>query len=364
MRCRWLIVLAGALTVVSACGPANSRDAVVLSSGSAGAMGTVSPASTMPTPADTCPPFDPTSWPSGDVLAARAASIDALREDAEAVTSYAYPQPNFAAFRWEHGAAHTFLVLGFTGDVAQHRAAIGELVTHADRVLVCRMAHSKVELDVVMTELQAATMAGQFRASWYGPSQGVLQVAFFADQQADAAALVARYGDLVEVTVGLHAYPPNVHSGPAPALCSGTDLTPPADQQSLAVRLELAQTEVASGAAFSGTLTIRNQGASFVGFATGATVVATVLNPGTDTVAGVYVGALNDVGATGALQPGDELVLSVIGATATCDASLGYGLPPGGYDVVVAMPRLGDPALVPRVDPPPLISNRVQLTVR
>ena len=363
MRCRWLMVLAGALTVVSACGPANSRDAVVSSSGSAGAMGTVSPHQSMPTPADTCPPFNPTSWPSGDVLAARAASIDALREDAEAVTSYAYSQPDFADFRFEHGAAETFLVVGFSDGVARHRAAIAELVTHEDRVLVCRMAHSKKELDVVMAELQAATMAGQFRASSFGPSQGVLQVAFFADQQADAAALVARYADLVEVTVGLHPYPLNGSSEPG-APCAGTDLTPPVDQLGLAVRLELTQTEVASGAAFSGTLTLRNEGAAFSGFNTGATVVATVLNPGTNTVAGVYVGALNDVGATGALQPGDELVLSVIGATATCDASLGYGLPPGGYDVVVAMPRLGDPALVPRVDPPPLISNRVQLTVR
>ena len=348
MRCRWLMVLAGALTVVSACGPANSREAVVSSSGSAGAVRTVSPHQSMPTPADTCPPFNPTSWPSGDVLAARAASIDALREDAEAVTSYAYSQPDFADFRFEHGAAETFLVVGFSDGVARHRAAIAELVTHEDRVLVCRMAHSKKELDVVMAELLAAKMAGQFRASWFGPSQGVLQVAFFADQQADAAALVARYADLVEVTVGLHPYPLNGSSEPG-APCAGTDLTPPVDQLGLAVRLELTQTEVASGAAFNGTLTLRNEGAAFFGF---------------NTVAGVYVGGVNDVGATGALQPGDELVLSVIGATATCDASLGYGLPPGGYDVVVAMPRLGDPALVPRVDPPPLISNRVQLTVR
>lgn len=85
-------------------------------------------------------------------------------------------------------------------------------------------------------------------------------------------------------------------------------------------------------------VTVINTGNDTVSVESGGTIVGFVVLEGTATVVGGYVGAMSlGLAFRSTLQPGQSAEIPVVIGTATCDPALGYALPPGRYEVVVAV---------------------------
>jgi hypothetical protein len=243
------------------------------------------------------------------------------------------------------------LVVGFTSNVAQHRTALAALLADPDRVLVCRVAHSQVDVSAAAAEIQRSVSPGT--DGFISISSGVdaVTVQLRGDRQAVADDLIARYGDLVSITLGNFPYP--LSSEPTSpgtgALCSA-DLTGPTDLNGLHAVLTLSETSVHSGQDIDGTVTVTNTGGTATGFESGSPLVGSVVKPGTTTAVASYSGMIAGVGLGPMLQPGESTDIPVYVGTESCDPSLGYTLPPGQYEVlavvVVHYPQAqGDPTV-------------------
>jgi hypothetical protein len=243
------------------------------------------------------------------------------------------------------------LVVGFTSNVAQHRTALAALLADPDRVLVCRVAHSQADVSAAAAEIEGSESSGS--DGFLSISSGVdaVTVHLRGDRQAVADDLIARYGDLVSITLGNFPYPPSSEptSSGAGAWCAA-DLTGPTDLDGLRAVLTFSEPSVHSGQDINGTVTVTNTGDSAMGFETGSPLVGSVVKPGTTTAVASYSGAIAGVGLSPMLQPGESTDIPVYIGTESCDPSLGYTLLPGQYEVlavvVVHPPQApGDPTV-------------------
>ncbi|MEO7555178.1 MAG: hypothetical protein ABIV94_01065 [Acidimicrobiales bacterium] len=182
------------------------------------------------------------------------------------------------------------------------------------------------ELSAIRPDIEA--MLG---SSLLGVGQGptALVVMLAPANEALAAALVDRFGDRVQITVGATNYcgEPGV-SPPCPALEGSDDLPP-----GVSLELKLDKSSIRADERLNGVLTVRYDGSdSITGWDPGLPIVAMIVLPGSRTVAAVNTNALAGVGIAG-LQPGEQRDLPVVVGTARCGGYVGSGLPPGTYGV-------------------------------
>jgi hypothetical protein len=96
---------------------------------------------------------------------------------------------------------------------------------------------------------------------------------------------------------------------------------------------------------------LRNAGATDISVSFGQPT-AVLLAPGSDRVIGTYTGGVRSSLDVLRLRPGEEATREALVGSATCDPSMGHGLPPGPYDLVVVLEGTvmdGPPILTPRV---------------
>ncbi|HEX4897852.1 MAG TPA: hypothetical protein VFV53_05775 [Candidatus Limnocylindrales bacterium] len=274
---------------------------------------------------ETGPTFGGEEITEGGPLAQEQSRLEA---DMTAVQAYASGHPGeFASIRWENGP-RVRIVVGFTGRIEEHCAALRAILEYPDEFEIIRQPATEARLEQLQGEL-FARYREVLRS--IGRGAGVLHVGFRADGEAAAAEVRAAYGDLVEITVGMLPYPDpfalDVSCGELPG--------PLVADSPFSVTATLATSTVRSGHDFRGTVTVTNTSAVTVLLDTGQPATAILFEAGSDRPVGFYEGGIGGTGFGGNLAPGESLGFDVLGGTASCDPAIGYALPPGSYEVRV-----------------------------
>jgi hypothetical protein len=208
--------------------------------------------------------------------------------------------------------------------------------------------------DQVRTDVQR--MAGDHGLMLGEGANGVIVVGLRANAEAIAREIVDKYGNAVEVTVGMFPYPP---PETAPRGCQTGPVI--ADHRPLATVLA-AQATVRGGEFFTGTLRITNAGAAPFELDTSGGFSVFLFQAGEAVPIGIGEGAIAGVGFGKTLAPGEAVELPAGGGTASCDLGLGYVLPAGVYQAralvdyrdpvaIEARAFWSDPTTIQVVDP-------------
>jgi hypothetical protein len=233
----------------------------------------------------------------------------------------------FASVRYENGP-RVRMVIGFTAHIEEHCAALRAILEYPDEFEIIRQPATELRLEQIQEAL-AARYRELMRS--VGRGAGVIHLALRADGQDAAAEVLAEYGELVEITVGLLPYPDRFGGDPVCEPLVG----PIARDSQLVAVAHLGAGSVRSGLDFRGTVTVRNTGADAFDFQSGPRHAAVVFKPGSESPSGFYTGGMDAVGFGKRLAPGESVDLELVGGTASCDPVLGYALPPGQYEVRV-----------------------------
>jgi len=259
-----------------------------------------------------------------------------LRPDVEAINAYGAEHPDdFASVRYEN-TPRVRIVVGFTDHLDEHCAALRALLAYPDEFEL--IAQPRTATDVERIQQEIVDAAGP-RMRSVGIGAGTIHVALRADGEALAERIQAQYGDVVEIQVGLQAYP----RGRQPAVDCAERVGQMVVGSPFAATLHLETPTVRSGEDFKGTATVRNRTDVPVDFESGDPMTALVYRRGTDQVVGVYDGGIGGTGLGARLLPGETIDVSIVGGTASCLAELGFALPPGEYDVRAAIDQYERP---------------------
>jgi len=253
-----------------------------------------------------------------------------IMADAEAAQAYGAAHPDeYASLRFENGP-RVRIVIAFTGHIAEHCAALRELLAFPEEFEI--ILRERTEADLLTLQQEIVALAGPFLLyAGSGGAAGVIEVGLRANGEDMARQLVERYGDAVQVTVGMLSYPDRTRPDGL-TTCSPTMGTLRQDAP-LRAGLVLKSSTVASGGDFAATATVTNLGIADFDFQSGSPATALVYAAGGVDAIGGYTGGIAGVGLGKVLGPLESIDVDVVGGTASCDPALGYALPPGRYEV-------------------------------
>lgn len=275
--------------------------------------------------------------------------------DVDVAIAYGADHPDeFASVRYENGP-RVRMVIGFTAHIEEHCAALRAILEYPDEFEIIRQPATELRLEQIQEAL--ATRYRELMRS-VGRGAGVIHLVLRADGQDAAAEVLAEYGELVEITVGLLPYPDRFGGDPACEALVG----PIAGDSQLVAVAHVEARSVRSGLDFRGTVTVRNTGADAFDFQSGPRHAAVVFKPGSESPSGFYTGGMDAVGFGKRLAPGESVDLELVGGTASCDPALGYALPPGQYEVRVPVVLLTLHDTAP-TDVSYILSDAVPLTI-
>jgi hypothetical protein len=163
---------------------------------------------------------------------------------------------------------------------------------------------------------------------------------------ADATAneLHRQFGDDVELTVGVFAYPPG--SRPEGAHDAG-EQAEPLDSREMAAELE-GPAVVRSGHMLRHGLLLRNRTDQEIAIATNGQVTAEVVDPQTGEVVGGYSGPQQARMVVFRLEPGLTERVPLLISTASFTPRLGYAVPAGDWGIQVTLALGSHPTDSPR----------------
>jgi hypothetical protein len=255
----------------------------------------------------------------------------ALRGDFEIVASYGEEHPAAWAGAWWDNEPTVRIVAAFTGDAAQHDAALRPRLQHPGRLVVEGRQHSLSDLRQVREEIartlhQRQAQTGRQILSSLATGKAVVSVDLQADQEHVASELAARYGSAVELRVGFFGFPERRRRGPEEQALEGLEMSVEVDQEVLE-----------AGDVGRGRLVLRNSSQERIGpLDCGQPLVGALVNSSLETVSG-FSGAIAGTGRSIHLAPGESASIRVIFGTASTREDLGYVLPPGQYWLRVRM---------------------------
>ena len=166
-----------------------------------------------------------------------------------------------------------------------------------------------------------------------GDGAGTVVVGLRSTEAAAAADLVARYGAMVQVTVGLFPYP--APSG-GTNVCTGR-VGPLVDPGPLRATIKMPSHSVGHEVAFAATVRLTNTGPVPLAVETGQPLLIFLFEPGGTVPVGVAAGGIAGTGLGFRLEPGGSSSIPATGGTSSCDLRLGYELPDGQYDARAAV---------------------------
>jgi hypothetical protein len=231
------------------------------------------------------------------------------------------------------------IVAAFTGDVAQHEAALRPRLRYPGRLVVDRGQYSRSVLRRVREEIertleQRATETGRSILISIGEGEGVVRVALRADQENLASELAARYGNAVELRVGAFCFPDRGRGHPRPPV------RPALEEwtfEGLEMSVEVDQQVLEAGDDGHGRLVLRNSSSERIGpLGSGRPLVGSLLNAAHEAIGG-YSGWIAGTGLIIDLAPGRSFSIPVIYGTASTRENLGYLVPPGTYWLKIQM---------------------------
>ncbi len=282
--------------------------------------------------ASTCePPTTTTEVPQAE-LERKLPQYHELESDMKVVYEYGQGHPaDYVDRQWDPDTEPVSILTGFVRNVDEHRAALHKLVAHPGRVQVIAAKHSREELDRVLADVN--TEASRGPGTYYSVGSGGLRqpvsTHLVADQEPLAGELHRKYGDALEITLGVRPYP-------APACIADTcqPLPPETPMDGLEIRFKEPVT-ITAGKDGEATVIVRNTGSEpkSMGLDFGP---ATVVERGTaHVVAAPLQAALVGPATWGPLGPGEQLEMPVSFGTANCGDTGDYALAPGTYGLLV-----------------------------
>ena len=263
----------------------------------------------------------------------------ALRGDFEFIAQYGEEHPEAWAGAWFENEPDVRIVAAFTGDAAQHDAALRPRLQHPGRLVVESRQHSLSDLRRVREEIERAlrqrqAQTGRRILTSVGVRKAVVCVGLRADQEHVASELASRYGSAVELRVGFFSFPDRRRSRPWPPA------GPTPEEQAfegLEMSVEVDQGVLEAGDDGRGRLILRNNGRERIGpLGSGQPLVGSLLNSSHEAVGG-YSGAVAGTGLTIDLAPGGSASIRFIFGTDSTREDLGYVVPPGRYWLKVQM---------------------------
>lgn len=268
------------------------------------------------------------------------AAADALLPMMSVVNTYGVPLgQEFRGSGQSRNAAGERIVVGaFVANVAEHRAALMELVDDPDHLVVCRARLTVGESNAIVAEIEP-TIEGKGN---HGPGGlvGRVTVELFAGNEATAERLHATYGDQIVMTLGVFPYPmPDPLPEPdCPMLASARD--------DLVYAIDdVAPIVVAASAGFETRVAVPFVNASpmRVAFMTGYPWPYLV-DPETGEIVGVSNSSVGiaAIGIPVDLEPGAQFDQDTWVPTASCDPALGHTLPPGDYQLYAVYSVVAD----------------------
>lgn len=160
-----------------------------------------------------------------------------------------------------------------------------------------------------------------------GECAGVITVGVRSSAQALARNLREKYGDAIEISVGLFPYPP-----PDDPQRACLDIRPIVLEHSpLVAAVEVDRTIVA-GAHYEGEVRLTNAGPVSLEFDTSSNFSLFLFRPGDPDPIGMSELGSMGTGYGADLAPGESVRLPAVGGTASCDLGLGYVVPAGIYE--------------------------------
>jgi hypothetical protein len=248
-----------------------------------------------------------------------------LQNDIMTMQAYAEAhRDEFASVRFEN-APRVRLVIGFTGHIAEHCAALQAVLEHPREFEIIEQALPEARLMELMEEISD-------RAETHMLTLGLiddhLELTLRPDGEALADELAAAYGDVLHIiAIGFLSYPDKTVARPCQSL-----LATKIDTSALRATLVLETATVASGKDFEGSVVIRNSGTEPVELNSGNPATAVIYRAGTNELVGGYAAGGEGTGLGATLAPGEEITADMVSGTASCVPELGYALPPGAYD--------------------------------
>jgi hypothetical protein len=185
----------------------------------------------------------------------------------------------------------------------------------------CIASPAPSDLPSIQAEIQT-TYSGQWTS--VGAGAKTVMVNFRSTAEAAGRQVVARYGSLVDVTVGLLPLP-------APAgLPHGCPWRwAPGDAGPLIATIQMPN-HIGHGQ-FKAQIRVVNTGATPVDFGSDQPILIQLYKPGGADPIATYDGVIAGTGLGQTIAPGGSIVIDALGSTASCDISLGYDLPDGDY---------------------------------
>jgi hypothetical protein len=187
-----------------------------------------------------------------------------------------------------------------------------------------------------ITEMAHAAEPGVFNG--WGCGWTVVTIRLRADQEALAGQLLDRYGEAIEVTVGLLRFPDQVQPDEAEGSRRPFDVDqPPLFPEGEVSAALVEPLEVQSGRNFHGQLIVFNKGTDDVVIQTNGHITGRVVDAGTLEAVGLFSGAQTMPLIPFVAAAGASVEIPLLGGTASPSGSLGYSTPPGLWALEVVL---------------------------
>ncbi len=176
---------------------------------------------------------------------------------------------------------------------------------------------------------------------WVSMGTGMFEITSLglrADQEALAATLLERYGELIAVSVGNFRYPPELVAATERSRCeTRPDGSPATD---VAVRAMILRGDIDTGQV---EVVVANEGTTTLHLVPAR--IAELTTPGSAELVSAFTGAMTEEAEPNIpLEPGAETTIVTTPSTASCNLDLGYSLPSGVYELVVPIQIFDAPA--------------------
>lgn len=260
-----------------------------------------------------------------------------FRSDVEAVRRYGESHPHDYVEELFENEPHIRLIILMVGDhLAEHEVALRELVSHPNQLEVRLTPFPRSQLEEIRREVNdtSADRPGAFMQ--WGIGRGRVNVQLAADQEDLAASFHERYGDAVELRVGVFPYPPGSgvdHQEKRPPAVARPKLPLlPSEEFEVGLESEIA---VPSGGTKRGALRLRNRGSEEVVIETNGGVTARVIDAQTGDGVGGFFGVQTAPLITFRIAPGGTVLIPLLVGTTSSVRNLGYAVPPGPWAIDV-----------------------------